>query len=76
MNIRSSRDFGIGAGIASISTGEQNVALSFFLELVNMFTPSSMLVCGRISLVSKFPLVTSPQTWVRTDCAHEVHTYE
>ena len=33
-----------------------------------------MLLCGRIFLGARFRLVSSPQTWERTDCAHEVHT--
>ena len=35
-----------------------------------------MLLCERIFLGARFRLVTSPQTWVRKDYAHEVHTFE
>ena len=33
-----------------------------------------MQLCGRILLGARFRLVSSPQIWERTDCAHEVHT--
>ena len=45
-----------------------NIKRSFvrILELM----PNPMLLCGRIFLSARFPLVTSPQIWARKDCAH------
>ena len=40
--------------------------------LVNISRQSPMLLCGRIVLGARFCLVSSPQTWRRMDCAHEV----
>ena len=42
-------------------------------SFIRMF---ELLLCGRVFLGARFRLVSSPQTWERTDCAHEVHTLE
>ena len=57
-------------------TGEQNVALSLFFELVDIFRQVPILLRGRIFLVARFRLVSCPQILERTACAHVVHTFE
>ena len=44
-------------------------------EFCRHFTPSPMLLCGRIFLVAKFRLVSFPQIWEHTDCILEVLTF-
>ena len=53
-NSRSSGVFEVGAGIALTSQGEKNVVLSEFLSL-QLFSPSPMLLCGRILLGARSP---------------------
>ena len=57
------------------SVGEQYVALSFVFESRHS-SPNFMILCGRIFLGARFPLVNSPQTWARKVNALEVHTVE
>ena len=73
-NSLSSGFFEDGADNDQTSEGEKNVALSFFIELVYIFSPNPTLLCGRIVLVARFLPVFDPQILPHKDCALEVHT--
>ena len=53
----------------------KRVTRSFvFIGACGHFSPSPVPLRGLDFLDARFRLVSSPQTWGRTDCAREVHT--
>ena len=65
----------LSSGFFETSVGKKNVALSFICA-IGRFSPSRMLLRGRIFLVARFPLASHPQILAHKDYVLEVHTFE